>query len=95
MHFSGIGVVVCDVHVVNQDAVEFRCVLAKEVYLNSVMVPVPDLNTVVRVFIVGQDSPSCAVLLWDLFDDVTETFEEIISSATRVQYIILKIGVFF
>ena len=88
MHISGLGVVVCDVHMVTQDAVELCCVFAKEVYLKSIMVPVPDLNTLIRVFVVSQDSPSCAVLLWDLLYDVAENFEEIISSATRVQQII-------
>ena len=67
---------------------EFRCVLTEELYLNAIFVPVPGFDTVVRVFIISQDSPTGAVILWDLFKDVTETFEEIITSATRVQEII-------
>ena len=42
---------------VPKDAMEFRCVFAKEFYLDSVVVPVSDLDAVIRVLLVGQDSP--------------------------------------
>ena len=86
MHISGFGVVVCNVRLVTQDAVEFCCVFAEEVYVNFIMVLVSDLNTKIRVLFVHQDSPSCAVLLWNLLNDVAETLEEIIS------YLFLKEG---
>ena len=40
-----------------KDAMDFRCIFAKEFDLDSVVVPISDLDTVIRVFIVGQDSP--------------------------------------
>ena len=67
---------------------EFCCVFAKEFDLDPVVVPVSDLDTVIRIFIVSQDSPSRAVLCWGLLYDVAETFKEIIASTTCVQKII-------
>ena len=37
MHISGLGVVVCDVHVITQDAVEFCCIFAKTVFFYESM----------------------------------------------------------
>ena len=88
MHSGGLRVIVCDVHLVTQDAVEFHCVFAEDVYLHIVMVLVSDFYTVLRVFFVTQNSPSFTILLWDLLNDIAETFEEVVASATRIKQII-------
>ena len=67
---------------------EFCCVFAKEFDLDLVVILVSDFDTVIRIFVVSQDSPSRAVLCRDLLYDVAENFKNIIASTTCVQKII-------
>ena len=52
------------------------------------MVAIPDLYLVIRIFAVRQDSPSVAILHWNLLNNVTETLKEIVTPATRIQEVV-------
>ena len=59
------------------------------------MIPIPDLYSVVQIFVVSQDSPSVTILRWDLLNYVAETLKEIVTSSTCIQEVIRKISIFF
>ena len=79
---------IVDVEIVSQSVVYFHILFSNQFSLDTAVIPIPNFNFVLRLFVHLEYRPTGAIVIGDLLDDLAEALGKVVATTTCIQKVI-------